>query len=232
MAAAVDSAVRALRAQILSGHFPAGERLGEADLAERLNVSRTPVREALSRLAAEGLVDLVPNRGARVAAWTTDELREIFELRLAVEPEIVARAVPNLTAEQLEELDDLARSMAEIGRPGRGQNLDRLVELNRVFHATFVDAAGNAAFAASLRTVTHAAIVRRNYEGYDPASLARSLDHHREMVAAARAGEPQWAAAVMRAHLYNARATMLGVPGSALSPAADAVDGKANGAVG
>lgn len=209
MAAAVDATVRALREQILSGHIPAGARLGEADLAGTLAVSRTPVREALSRLAAEGLVDLVPNRGARVASWTTDQLREIFELRLAVEPTIVARAVPNLTVDVLDELDELARRMKRVGRPGRSQGLDDLVEMNRSFHASFVRAADNAAFAASLRTVTHAAVVRRNYEDYDPASLARSLDHHLEMVAAARAADAEWAAAVMRAHLHNARATML-----------------------
>lgn len=215
MAAAVDSTVQALREQILSGHIPSGTRLGEADLAERLDVSRTPIREALSRLAAEGLVDLVPNRGARVAIWTTDQLREIFELRLAVEPLIVAGAVPNLTVDDLDGLEDLARQMKRVGCPGRGQDLDALVGLNRSFHDGFVRAAEHAAFAASLRTVTYAAVVRRNYEDYDPASLARSLDHHLEMVAAARVGDAEWAAAVMRAHLHNARATMLHESGGA-----------------
>lgn len=209
MAAAVDTTAQALRDRILSGDIPAGSRLGEADLAEQLAVSRTPVREALSRLAAEGLVDLVPNRGARVATWTTEQLREIFELRLAVEPAIVARAVSRLTAAQLDELDELAQRMSRLGRPGRHQDLDALVALNAGFHGAFVTAADNAAFAASLRTVTHSAVVRRNFGGYDAASLARSLSHHHEMVAAARCGDADWAAAVMRAHLYNARATML-----------------------
>ncbi len=207
--AAVDSTAQALRDRILSGHFPAGARLGEADLAEQLAVSRTPIREALSRLAAEGLVDLVPNRGARVASWTSEQLREIFELRLAVEPAIVARAVAHVTAEQLDACDDLARRMSRIGRPGRNQDLDALVTLNAEFHGTFVDAANNAAFAGSLRTVTHAAVVRRNFADYDADSMTRSLAHHHEMVAAARIGDGDWAAAVMRAHLHNARATML-----------------------
>ena len=213
MAAAVDSALRTLREQILAGLIPAGARLGESDLAEQLAVSRTPVREALSRLAAEGLVDLVPNRGARVASWTTEQLREIFELRLAVEPQIVARAVPRLTSDQLEDADDLARRMMSLGRPGRLQDLDALVELNRTFHGIFVAAADNAAFAASLRTVTHAAVVRRNFEDYDAAALARSLQHHLEMVAATRARDADWASAIMRAHLHNARATMVLGPG-------------------
>ncbi len=210
MAAAVDSTVRSLRDEILSGRLPAGMRLGEADLAEQLAVSRTPVREALSRLAAEGLVDLVPNRGARVASWTTDQLRQIFDLRLVVEPTIVALAVPKVDAETLDRLAVLARRMKRFGRPGRNQDLDAIVELNREFHGLYVTAADNAAFAGSLRTVTHAAVVRQNYQDYDAASLARSLEHHLEMVAATRAREPEWAAAVMRSHLHNARVTMLG----------------------
>lgn len=214
MAAAVDSTAQALRDRILSGRIPAGSRLGEADMAEQLAVSRTPVREALSRLAAEGLVDLIPNRGARVAVWTTDQLREIFELRLAVEPAIVAHAVPRLAELQVSELDDLAHRMSRLGSPGRNQHLDALVELNSAFHGTFVTAADNAAFAASLRTVTHSAVVRRNFGGYDAGSLARSLNHHHEMVAAARIGDAEWAGAVMRAHLHNARATMLHTSGS------------------
>lgn len=209
MAAAVDSTVRSLRDEILSGRMPIGMRLGEADLAEQLAVSRTPVREALSRLAAEGLVDLVPNRGARVASWTTDQLREIFDLRLAVEPAIVALAVPKVDAATLDRLGVLARAMKRLGRPGRNQDLDAIVDLNREFHSLYVTAADNAAYAGSLRTVTHAAVVRQNFQDYDPASLARSLDHHLEMLAATAAGEAEWAAAVMRAHLYNARTTML-----------------------
>lgn len=215
MAAAVDSTAQALRERILSGHIPAGARLGEADLAEQLAVSRTPVREALARLAAEGLVDLVPNRGARVAVWTIDQLREIFELRLVVEPAIVARAVPNLSDDELNECDDLTRQMSRVGRPGRNQDLDALVRLNSAFHGVFVRAADNAAFAASLRTVTHSTLVRRNFADYDAASLARSLAHHHEMVAAARAGDAEWAGAVMRAHLHNARATMFATSGAA-----------------
>jgi DNA-binding GntR family transcriptional regulator len=85
-----------------------------------------------------------------------------------------------------------------------------MVDLNREFHGLYVTAADNAAFAGSLRTVTHAAVVRQNFQDYAAAALARSLDHHLEMVAATAAGEPEWAAAVMRSHLHNARTTMLG----------------------
>jgi DNA-binding GntR family transcriptional regulator len=200
---AAEQAAASLRDEILSGLIPSGTRLGEAELAGRLSVSRTPIREALSRLAAEGLVEIQPNRGARVATWTTEQLREIFELRLRLEPHAVRQAVPNLSGSQLDELDELAEAMNRA-------DLSRLVELNRRFHGLFIDAAGSPPLAAALRGVTHAAVVHQNFHDYTPDALRRSLNHHVEMVAAARAGDGHWAEAIMRAHLYNARSTMLG----------------------
>jgi DNA-binding GntR family transcriptional regulator len=210
--AAAEQAAQSLREEILSGAIASGTRLGEAELATRLSVSRTPIREALTRLAAEGLVELQPNRGARVATWTTDELREIFELRLRLEPYAVRQAVPRLTVTQLAELDDLAAAMERVGRPGREQDLNAIVELNRRFHGLFIEAAGAAPLAAALRGVTHASVVHQNFHDYTPDALRRSLNHHVEMVAAARAADGDWAEAIMRAHLYNARATMVGRP--------------------
>ena len=212
MLPAAEQAAQSLREEILSGAIPSGTRLGEADLAGRLSVSRTPIREALSRLAAEGLVEIQPNRGARVATWSAEHLREIFELRLRLEPYAVRQAVPNLGPEKLDELDDLAAEMLRTGKPGRHQNLGAIVELNRRFHGLFIDAAGSPPLAGALRGVTHAAVVIRNFHDYAPDALQRSLHHHVEMVAAARAGAGEWTEAIMRAHLYNARATMIGVP--------------------
>lgn len=205
MRPAAEQAAQSLRDEILSGAIPSGARLGEAELAGRLSVSRTPIREALSRLAAEGLVELQPHRGARVATWTTEQLREIFELRLRLEPYAVRVAVPLLNDEQLTELDELAAAMLDRDRTA-------IVELNRRFHAIFIDAAGSPPLAAALRGVTHGSVVHQNFHDYAPDALSRSLHHHVEMVAAARAGDGDWAEAIMRAHLHNARHTMLGRP--------------------
>ena len=210
MRAAAEQAAQSLRDEILSGAIPSGTRLGGVELAGRLSVSRTPIREALSRLAAEGLVELQPNRGARVATWTTEQLREIFELRLRLEPYAVRQAVPALGAERLDELQELAETMMRVGRPGRNQDLTAIVELNRRFHGVFIDAAGSPALAGALRAVTHGAVVHQNFHDYTRDALLRSLHHHVEMVAAARAGDGDWAEAIMRAHLHNARATMIG----------------------
>ncbi|MGY1592325.1 GntR family transcriptional regulator [Geodermatophilus sp. SYSU D00708] len=198
-----------LRDMIMGGDLRPGARLGEVELAERLGVSRTPVREALSRLAAEGLVELVPNRGARVATWTVAELEGVFDLRSSLEPQLTAHAVPNATPADVDALDALATRMHEVGSPGPGQDLEALVPLNRAFHDRLVALAGHPTLASALAAAIHPPIVRRNFLTYDEASLRRSLAHHSEIVAALRAGDPEWARAVMTSHIANARAVMV-----------------------
>ena len=202
-----------LRELILDGDLRPGTRLGEVELAERLGVSRTPVREALSRLAAEGLVEIVANRGARVATWTVAELEGVFDLRAVLEPQLTAHAVPNAAPADVDELDALARRMHEVGTPGPGQDLDALVPLNRAFHDRLVALAAHPTLATALAAAIHPPIVRRNFLTYDEASLRRSLAHHSEIVAALRAGDPEWARAVMTSHIANARAVMVRAAG-------------------
>ena len=200
-----ERALDTLREDILRGALPAGARLGEVELAERLGVSRTPVREALSRLAAEGLVELVPNRGARVASWTVDELEGVFALRSLLEPQLTALAVPHATPADLDALDDLAARMVDLG----DRDPDALVPLNRAFHGRLVELAAAPALATALAGAVHSPLVARNFHAYDAASLHRSLAHHAEIVAALRAGDPEWARAAMTAHIHNARAVMV-----------------------
>ena len=218
--------VAAVRELILRGEFPAGARLGEVELAERLGVSRTPVREALGRLAAEGLVEIVPNRGARVTSWTVAELEGVFDLRVALEPRLTALAVPHAGPHDVAALDELAHAMLAVGTPGPSQDLDAIVPLNRAFHERLVALAAQPAMAGALASAIHAPIVLRNFHTYDEASLRRSLAHHLEIVAALRADDPAWAQAVMTAHIRNARAAMLAPasPGRARSPGSRRLD--------
>jgi DNA-binding GntR family transcriptional regulator len=204
-----ERALATLRDAIMGGDLAPGARLGEVELADRLGVSRTPVREALSRLAAEGLVEIVPNRGARVVTWTVAELEGVFDLRSVLEPQLTAHAVPNAAPADIDVLDALARRMHEVGTPGPGQDLDALVPLNRAFHDRLVALAAHPALATALAAAIHPPIVRRNFLTYDEASLRRSLAHHSEIVAALRAGDPEWARAVMTSHIANARAVMV-----------------------
>jgi DNA-binding GntR family transcriptional regulator len=211
-----------LRELILDGDLGPGTRLGEVELADRLGVSRTPVREALSRLAAEGLVEIAPNRGARVATWTVAELEGVFDLRASLEPQLTGFAVARATPDDVAALDELAQRMLEVGSPGRQQDLDALVPLNRAFHDRLVALADHPALAAALAAAIKTPIVVRNFHTYDEASLRRSLAHHAEIVAAVRTGDPAWARAVMTAHICNARAVMVRAAGQQAPPEEEA----------
>jgi DNA-binding GntR family transcriptional regulator len=204
-----ERTLSALHELILGGELAPGARLGEVELAQRLRVSRTPVREALSRLAAEGLVEIVPNRGARVTTWTVAELEGVFELRASLEPQLTGYAAAKAAQGDIDALDDLARQMLAVGSPGPEQDLDALVPLNRAFHDRLVQIGDHPALATALAAAIHPPIVRRNFHTYDAASLRRSLAHHAEIVAALRAGDVRWAEAVMTAHISNARAVMV-----------------------
>jgi DNA-binding GntR family transcriptional regulator len=204
-----ERTLASLRELILDGDLRPGTRLGEVELADRLGVSRTPVREALSRLAAEGLVEVAPNRGARVATWTVAELEGVFDLRASLEPQLTGFAVARAGSDDVAALDGLAQRMLAVGTPGPAQDLDALVPLNRAFHDRLIALAEHPALATALAAAIHPPIVLRNFHTYDEASLRRSLAHHAEIVAAVRAGDEAWARAVMTAHISNARAVMV-----------------------
>jgi DNA-binding GntR family transcriptional regulator len=202
MARAVDAAYEELRRLILTGEAEPGSRLGEAELAETLGLSRTPVREALQRLDAEGLVEVLPHRGARVVRWSTRDLEEIFELRALLEPYAAARAARvGLADDELAVLDGLCDAMEHAAAE---DDLPGLAELNSRFHAAVLAASGNGRLPALLTSVVHAPLVIGTFRRYDDESLRRSMNHHRELVAALRAGDPDWAGSVMRSHIRAA----------------------------
>ena len=199
---ATDHAYRLIRAQILSGERASGEWLREGDLAERLGVSRTPVREALRRLTAEGLVHYERNRGVQVRPWTEEDLHEIFGLRALLEPWGCRLAATAGTVD-IDVLDDLAHRMDEAAR-GRRPDIDRITELNNRFHRLTMEGTGNRRLAGLVASVVEVPLVRRTFTHYDEAALRRSLIHHHELVSALAARDPDWAESVMRSHVHAA----------------------------
>jgi DNA-binding GntR family transcriptional regulator len=192
----------------VSGEYAGGTRLKEENLAAALGVSRTPVREALRRLHAEGLVTVKPRRGALVATWSAGELDEIFELRALVEGYGAARAASRVTAAQVAHLGELCDAMEEAaGAPGE-PDYERIGELNSELHAEVHRAASSRYVARLLTSLVQMPLVMRTFHRYTPGELARSMGHHRELVAALGAGRPEWAEAVMHAHVEAARVTL------------------------
>lgn len=212
MSQAADRAYDALRAGILDGRYGFGDRLGEIEVAAELGLSRTPVREALRRLGSEGLVEVLPNRGARVRTWTAQDLEETYELRAVLEGLGARRAAGRVPAETIDELAALADEMVgvdpSLGHRPPGDFAD-LAALNARFHALIVGAAGSDRLAATLAGLVQLPLVMRTYRRYTDAALARSHAHHHEIVDALRAGDGAWAESVMRSHVLAARAVLL-----------------------
>lgn len=197
-----------IKQRILNSHYQANEYLREASVASELNVSRTPVREALRELVSEGWLEAIPHRGARVVAWTAKDAREVFELRLVLEPLAVRLASTQLSQSCFQLLENLAAQMETLTEQINTNTAARsgIATLNHEFHRTLILASNNQRLASLLENVVRTSVIHRNFGNYEPTNLRRSMRHHREILEAISAGNPEWAENVMRAHLLAAQA--------------------------
>lgn len=208
MARAAEAAYGVIRAGILSGEFARGQRLREEELAERVGVSRTPVREALRRLDAEGLIDFTPNRGARVTAWSERELEDLYEARALLEGYGARLAAMRITGEELDHLAMVAAKMAALAESDP-KPADELTALNGEFHRAIVIASRNSQLDSLVRGLMDVPLIYRTFQRYSPERMRASQFHHNELVDALRAKDGEWAEAVMRAHILAARTTVI-----------------------
>lgn len=209
-----------IKQRILDGHYRAHEYIREASIARELGVSRTPVREALRELVSEGWLEAIPHHGARVVAWTEKDAREVFELRLALEPMAIRLASERMDTARLLHLERLASRMealvARIEHEPEVRN--EIAFLNHDFHRELIAASDNKRLAAVLDSVVRTSVIRRNFGNYDLANLRRSMRHHREILEAIAAGSPDWAESVMRSHLLAAQALHVRIPDTPDTP--------------
>lgn len=129
-----------LQQAIFSGKFKSGKRITEKEVAEELSVSRTPVREALYRLASTGLIKIIPHRGFLISKWSSMEIRDVMEIRIALEMLAVRLAVKRILPEEIEELKDLIIKMDKAVMKG---DIKKVSYLNTEFHNRIVFASKN-----------------------------------------------------------------------------------------
>lgn len=191
-----------LRAEIGEGLWAPGAALRQEELAARFGASRIPVREALQRLAAEGLLEIAPNRGAFVARLDRDQVEEIFDLRILLEGDLLARALPRHDARSLVRLSALQADLEmETARAG-------WLDGDRRFHEALYAPAGRA------QTLRLAMTLRGQVERYALQDIgpetrrAAWKREHRALIAAVKAGDAAEAAAVLRRHLDETRAAV------------------------
>ncbi|MEU1983236.1 GntR family transcriptional regulator [Nocardia sp. NPDC019395] len=202
------NAAEEIRRWVLDGAIEPGERLREVDVAARLGMSRTPVRQAFQLLSGEGILDARPAGGFEVPQWSWEEIDEIYQLRAVLESFAARRAAKRCEQVPIAVLADLATEMTRIGET---EEPDRhlLGELNLRFHNLVFEAAGSPRLVAALTSVTHVPLVHRIFFVYTRTEMEKTLQEHHLLVDALNAGDPDWAAGVQQAHILAARSVLL-----------------------
>ncbi len=196
-----------LRALILAGEYGPEERLIEEQLAERLGVSRTPVRQALTLLEAEGLVELAPNRGATVRSFTVADVWDIYDLRAVLEGHAARRAAGRIQGDEVGRLRELAAQME--GLAGRFEDHEEeiraLVALNQEFHGAVVEASRNKRLFRLINRTVEIPLMFKAFFWYTPHERVISNHYHRQILHALEDGDADRAEIVMREHVYEGR---------------------------
>ncbi|GAB4237933.1 MAG: GntR family transcriptional regulator [Elainellaceae cyanobacterium] len=187
-----------LRQAILSGELPAGTRLVQSELAEVLNVSVTPIREALRELSTQGLIDLDAFRGAVVHTPTLTELEEIFEVRTVLLPFSIRKGVEQITSQELDQAEAiLAQMEAETQQT-------RWIELNRQFHGLLYRANSNSKLRDILQQLSDIAAIYINLSFAQTPLQQESADReHRMILNAYRQKDVEQAIAITLNHINS-----------------------------
>lgn len=205
---AVDVTHQQVRRLILQGELAPGARLTETQIAEALNVSRTPVREAFRRLEADGFVKIVRNRGAFVSTWTEADLEEIYGLRFMLESYGARIGAEKIGDDQIRELERLATAMELAVRNQDEGYAEECAYLNTEFHAGIVRSAGNQRLSTIVSSLTSLPLVHRSIILQSTEELRRSWSQHRDTIEAMRIHDGACAEALVRSHIYIGRSLM------------------------
>lgn len=188
-----------LRALIISGQAKPGEKLRPEQVADSLNVSPTPVREALQALASEGFVKLVPRHGFHVAPLNSDDVRDLFEVQALLAGEMAARAASRATSEQLAEMHRIHEELtAAAGRGDAGQ----LEHWNHAFHRHINRSADSRKLLWAIGLMSR--YVPREFYGTIAGWPETTTHDHQQLVDAISAGDAQSARTLMEAHIRTA----------------------------
>ena len=187
-----------LREEILTGRLKPGAELAEVALSEQLGVSRGPIREAIGRLAAEGLVTVRPRRGAVVRSLSKEEFLELYQVREALEPMAVRLAVPRLAADDFATLQGLIDTMA---KHAERDEVAEFFEANAAFHGHLFAASGNGKLQELYGQLLGQMGRYRMRSLMLRGNLQRSVAEHAAILRAAKRGDADRAAHLMSEHI-------------------------------
>jgi DNA-binding GntR family transcriptional regulator len=184
-----------LRSQIFARELQPGSWIDELALAGAYGISRTPLREALKVLAAEGLVTMKPRRGAYVAEMSREDVAQVYHLLALLEADAAAQAAERASPEQLQTLIGLHEKLEK-----RSRQRDAFFAANEAFHIALLDVAGNRWRTQIVHDLRKLMKLNRHHSLFKPGRVADSLAEHRELMHALQARQPSRAARLMREH--------------------------------
>jgi len=194
-----DWVTASLREAIFNGYFEPGEKLDQDRIAEELEVSRTPVREAMRRLESEGFVEVRPHYGAFIAKVSRQDIREVYEIRRVLEAEVVRQVTPLMPESVLDELD---RSLTETQAQFEAGDSAKHFESDVYFHETIANFIENRLLKEVIDGLTNRVSVVRRFAELQPGPhLVESFKEHRALLQSIRQRDPEEAAALIRVHL-------------------------------
>ena len=203
-----------LRQRIFAHELTPGTWVDEQSLAEEYGISRTPLREALKVLAAEGLVTLKPRRGCYVNQVSEKDLDEIFGVMSLLESEAARLAAQHANAADLAALEAIH---AQLEAAAQARDINRFFEVNQAFHRKLQDIAGNGWLTHVVDDLRKMIKLSRHHSLFGDGRLEQSLEEHRAIVAALLARDAEAAGRLMREHILSGRAAlqrMAAKPGS------------------
>ncbi len=205
------NAYEQLRSDILCGNLKPGERLLEEQLALRLQMSRTPIREAIRRLTSEGLLIHAQNRGVTVRTYLPDHVRDAYNLRAQVESYAAALAAGQAchAPESLMRLSEANKECEEMAdrilHQKSDENVLAMVEANRKFHHQMATLSGNQYILEFLQTVMALPVTYNGFYWFSENELRESVQQHRMLFQAISNGDAEAARAIMASHIYHGR---------------------------
>lgn len=195
-----------LREAIIEGELPPGERLMEVQVAEELGVSRTPVREAIRKLELEGLVAMIPRKGAYVSGLSMKDLIEVFEIRGALEGVASALSAERATEEELESLE---RHLVKTAELIEKKDFHAVVDVDTDFHSLLYETSRNARLAQIISNLREQIQRFRQTSLSYPGRMKEALEEHRKIVEAISDRNPELARQLAQEHIENAENCMM-----------------------
>lgn len=203
---AVDHAFHRIWRQIVSGELKPGDRLSDVELASKLGVSRTPVRQALHRLAQDELITFDPRRGFWVRDLTIDDIHELYEVRVALEVLALKRAAPKL---EHKELKALLNQVVHLKQELLQGKIPEFLEHDFLFHNVLIQASGNGRLIRTLATLRSQVSIFQIRDTEFPGRMERALEEHEAVLEALLAGRWDEAADLLATHIIVAKERVL-----------------------